>query len=302
MKKLISFVLWVTLALTLVGFSFSDSVLDYLEDIGGDILFGYAALDKISVDAIDDNSIVINSPVLKDEFQEIISNYTLMYGEYPLIDVLDDPTLLEYSREKAFDNLNLTLDSVFTMDLDTGDEIDKDTVYYVVVVPKDDAWSMWEISNEICFRLVDQVYGEGDDCKNTEIAASHGAWADMSLSNISHTINWNTITLRWLSIAGSDDIELFLRDESAGKFNKLSTVGMWDESYSFNITIDWENIVKFRPNNGWTEINYTFNAMWINDATPTVTPVVVWPKENIIAILIGTLLIYLVYVVSRRKA
>jgi hypothetical protein len=33
-----------------------------------------------------------------------------------------------------------------------------------------------------------------------------------------------------------------------------------------------------------------------------VTPVVVWPRENIIAILIGTLLIYIVYRVVKRKA
>lgn len=305
MKKLISFVLWATLALTLVGFSFSDSVLDYLDDIWGDILFGYASSDEISVESIDDNSVTLKSPVLKDEFDDVISDYTLMYGEYPLMDVLDDPTLLDYSREKTFENLDLDWTSTFTMDLESSDDVDQDTIYYVVIVPKDDAWSMWEISNEICFRLIDQVYGEGDDCKNTEVAAAHAAWADMSLANVSHNINWDMVTLRWLSIAGSSDIDIFLRDESAGTFHRLSTVNMSDESYSFNISDGGEYIVKFIPNNWWSDVNYTFNAMWVsNTDTPvtTVTPVVVWPKENIIAILIGTLLIYIVYVVARRKA
>jgi len=45
--------------------------------------------------------------VLKDEFDDVISAYTLMYGEYPLADVLDDPTLLDYSREKNFNSLDL---------------------------------------------------------------------------------------------------------------------------------------------------------------------------------------------------
>ncbi len=305
MKKLISFVLWATLAFTMVGFSFSDSVLDYLDDIGGDILFGYASSDEISVDAINNNSVTIKSPVLKDEFDDVIGDYTLMYGEYPLMDVLDDPTLLDYSREKTFENLDLVWDSTFTMDLESSDDVDQDTIYYVVIVPKDDAWSMWEISNEICFRLVDEVYGEGDDCKNTEIATAHGAWADMSLANISHNLNGDVVTLRWLSIAGSDEIEIFLRDEDAGTFHRLSSVNMSDESYSFSLSEAWEQIVKFIPDNGWSDINYTFNAMWasnIDTPTATVTPVVVWPKENIIAILIGTLLIYIVYRVAKRKA
>jgi hypothetical protein len=30
-----------------------------------------------------------------------------MYGEYPLIELLDDPSLLDYSREKVFENLDL---------------------------------------------------------------------------------------------------------------------------------------------------------------------------------------------------
>jgi hypothetical protein len=222
-----------------------------------------------------------------------------------LIELLDDPSLLDYSREKVFENLDLVWDSTFNTELDIDDDIDQDTIYYVVIVPKDDAGSIWEVSNEICFRLVDQISGEGDDCLNTEIAAVHGAWADMNLANISDTINGNTVTLRWLSIAWSDDIEIYLRDEDAGTFHKLSTVNMTDESYSFTMNEAGEHIVKFIPDNGGWEINYTFNVLGVSNNTyskPTVTPVIVWPKENIIAILIGTLLIYLIYRVVKRKA
>lgn len=228
-----------------------------------------------------------------------------MYGEYPLIDVLDDPSLLDYSMEKAFENLDLAGDSTFTMELDTDDDIDDDTVYYVVAVPRDEAGSLWEISNEICFRLIDQVYWEGDECENTDIDAwSHWAGADMNLANVSHTINWDTVTLRWISIDGSDEIEIFLRDEDAGTFHKLASVDMDDESYSFDIDETGEHIVKFIPDNGGVEKNYTFNALGIDsddDVDPVVTPVVVWPKENIIAILIGTLLIYLLYRVAKAR-
>ncbi|HKL44339.1 MAG TPA: hypothetical protein VJ892_03605 [Candidatus Absconditabacterales bacterium] len=305
MRKLFSFMFGAIFALTIFGFAFSDSVLDYLDDIGGDILFGYGSSDQISVDNIDENSVLIESPVLVDEFDDIINDYTLMYGEYPLIDVLDDPTLLDYSMEKSFENLDLDGDSNFTMELTKNDDLDEDKIYYVVSVPRDEAGSLGEISNEICFRLVDQVYGEGDECENTDVSAStHSAGADMSLANVSHTINGDRVTLRWISLDGSDEIDIFLRDEDAGTFNKLSTVDMDSESYSFDIDDNGEHIVKFIPSNGGVEKNYTFNAMGIEDTddpTPVVTPVVVGPKENIIAILIGTILIYLIYRVAKSR-
>jgi len=94
-------------AISLFSVSFGDSVLDYLDDLGGTVLFGYSSTEQISVDSIDSSSITIESPVLEDEFEDIISDYTLMYEEYPLIDVLDDPSLLDYSREKNFSNLDL---------------------------------------------------------------------------------------------------------------------------------------------------------------------------------------------------
>jgi len=48
---------------------------------------------------------------------------------------------------------------------------------------------------------------------------------------------------------GSDEIDIFLRDEDAGTFNKLSTVDMDSESYSFDIDDNGEHIVKFIPSN-----------------------------------------------------
>ncbi len=306
MKKLFSFILWALFAISLFSVSFGDSVLDYLDDLGGTVLFGYSSTEQISVDSIDSSSITIESPVLEDEFEDIISDYTLMYEEYPLIDVLDDPSLLDYSREKNFSNLDLVWENNFTMELDTGDDIDDETIYYVVAVPKDDAWSLWEISNEICFRLYDSLYWEWDECEDAG-EVGHAAWADMNLANVSHTINWDSVTLRWIAVNGSDEIDIFLRNEDQGTFSKLATVDMDDESYSFTISENGEHIVKFIPNNGWVEKNYTFNAMWIGDGEPeptptTVTPVVVGPKENIILIVIGTILVYLLYRLSRRKS
>jgi hypothetical protein len=307
MKKLISFVLWAFFALSLFWFSFSDSVLDYLDNIWDNILFGYRpSTDVISVDAITSTSITIESPVLQDEFDDIIDNYTLMYGPNTLSDIIDDPTLISSTREKIFSNLDLDGESSFTMNLTTSDNINASTIYYLVSIPRDWVWTLWEISNEICFRLSDQTYGEWDDCVSWD-ATSHSAWADMNLANISHTINWSNVTLRWIALNGSNTIDIFLWNEETSTFNKLSTVNMSSEIYSFNLTRNGEHIVKFIPNNWWTEKNYTFNVVWLSSAdeptwsNTTVTPVVVWPKENVIAILIWTIILYLVYKIVRRK-
>jgi hypothetical protein len=225
-----------------------------------------------------------------------------------LTEVLDNPTLLDHSKEKAFSDLNLWSNSSFNMELKTSDSLNSDRIYYVVSIPKDGAGTLWEISNEICFRLSDQIVGEWDECLNGRAVANHWAWADMNLANISHTLNWNSLTLKWIAVSGSDDVDIFLWDENAGTFTKLSTVNMSTESYSFTVSKNWEHIVKFIPDNWGTEINYTFNVLWLVDwsnptpVNPTVTPVVVWPRENLIAILIWTIILYLVYRLAKRKA
>lgn len=308
MKKLISFVLGWLVAISLFGFSFSDSILNYLNNIWDNILFGYKPnVDTISVDNISSTSITIKSPVLKDEFGDIITNYTLLYWPNTLNQLIAEPTLISTTKEKNFTDQNVSWQSNFTMNLTTSDNINPDNIYYLVSIPKDSANTLWEVSNELCFRLRDKLHWEWDECADSNM---HAAWADMSLANISHTLNGNTVTLRWIAVNGSDNVDLFLRDENAWNFNKLATVRMSAESYSFNLSKNWEHIVKFIPDNWWKEINYTFNFIWEEKVSEpewtapqtTVKPVVVWPKENIIAVLIWTVLLYLVYKLVRRKA
>jgi len=309
MKKLISFVLWWVFALTLLGFSFSDSILDYLNNIWDNILFGYRPnVDTITVDNISSSSLTIKSPVLVDEFGDRITDYTLLYWPKTLNQLIAEPTLISSMKEKSFANLNLAGQTNFTMNLTTADNLNSDDIYYLVSIPKDSANTLWEVSNELCFRLRDQLHWQWDECVEGN---SHWAWADMSLANISHTLKDNTVTLKWIAVNGSDNVELFLRDDNAWNFNKLATVKMLAESYSFTLTRNGEHIVKFIPDNWWKEINYTFNfigaekinePIWTTPDKPTVKPVVVWPKENIIAVIVWTVLLYFIYKFIRRKA
>ena len=71
----------------------------------------------------------------------------------------------------------------------------------------------------------------------------------MSLANITHTISNNRATLRWTAIAGSDKIDIFLRNPTSNVFERLAIVNMSDETYTFALTRNGEYIVNFVPDN-----------------------------------------------------
>ncbi|OQB41818.1 MAG: hypothetical protein BWY04_00612 [candidate division CPR1 bacterium ADurb.Bin160] len=60
----------------------------------------------------------------------------------------------------------------------------------------------------------------------------------MRLANISHTIDGNKVTLSWIAVNGSNTVDLFLRDDKEETFNKLTTINMSAESYTFTLTRD----------------------------------------------------------------
>jgi hypothetical protein len=72
----------------------------------------------------------------------------------------------------------------------------------------------------------------------------------MSLANITHTITNNNATLRWTAIDGSDKIDIFAYNPTSGIFERLASVNMSDESYTFALTRNGEYIITFVPNNG----------------------------------------------------
>lgn len=109
---------------------------DWMDNLNDEIPFGYATSQKISVNEISANKIVIKSPVIQDELGNQIKKYTVMFSQYPLSQILEDTALLDQSREKTFDFT--TLGTEITMELDAvADSITPSSVYYVSVIPKD---------------------------------------------------------------------------------------------------------------------------------------------------------------------
>lgn len=290
-------------SLVLASFAFgADSVINFLDDLWQDTLFGYSTDKKIEVKSISTSKVVITSDVILDDFDDEIVNYTAIYSKYPLSELLDNTSLLSESMEKSFSNLDLDWEDSFDMEFALSDWITASNVYYISIIPKDENEFLWQVSNEICFKLSTQTYWEGDECENW--TAWHGAWADMTLANITHTINGNRITLRWTAVDWSDSVDVFLWNDWEGSFNKLWSPDMDSETYTFTVSKNGEYIVKFIPDNWWRETTYTINVTGISttSTTPTNTPTAqvttvpkVWPTQNIILILVLSFVGYLLY-------
>ncbi len=276
---------------------------NWLDTLNNNIPFWYAPTQKISVFSIAPDKIVIQSPVIMDDFGNTIKKYTVMYSQYPLSQILENTALLDQAKEKTFDFT--TMGTGITMELNmTTDTILPVSVYYLSVIPKDQNGILWEISNEIRFKLATQTYGEGN---LTTSASSHAAaGADMSLANITHTITRNIASLRWTAVDGSDKIDIFLLDPISQTFQRLASVNMAAERYDFPLRRNGEYILNFMPNNWGTEYRYSFVAngiiapVWGTSSSNSSTPVIknipaTGPKENIMIVLALSLVAYLIY-------
>jgi hypothetical protein len=119
-------------------------------------LFGYDDSHKLSVDDITTSSITLKSPVLVDELSSKIKDYILLYGNHSFDELLNDPKLLNSFTEVTFSAENN--DTTLTMTLNSN--LNANSIYYVVAIPRDDWDMLGSVSNEICFRLKDRLYGE----------------------------------------------------------------------------------------------------------------------------------------------
>ena len=109
---------------------------DWIDNLDGEIPFGYTVSQKISVDQITASKIVITSPVIQDDLGNKIKKYTVMFSQYPLSQILEDVTLIDQSKEKTFDFT--VLGTGITMELQAlADGINPALINYLSVIPKD---------------------------------------------------------------------------------------------------------------------------------------------------------------------
>ena len=303
MRKTIFWILMLTSIVSIVSAqSTTNNLADVMDNLGSQINFWYSSTQKISVSAITTAKVTIQSPVVKNEIGTNITKYTLMYWEHPLSEILEKTDLLNQTKEKLIDIPSTW--TTFTVDLTSTDGIDSTKTYYVFLIPKDSNGTLGEVSNEIWFKLADATYGDSSTASTITTHSAPGG-ADMSLANVSHTLNGNQVTLTWVAVDWSDNIDIMLRDASSSSYNKLATVNMNEEKYTFTVSKNGETIVRLVPNNSWIEKNYTFSVSGLSDWTVT-TPEIkkvpqTWTEENIAIVVILSAIIYFWYKKAYRK-
>ena len=328
-KKLALIMTVMMLVVNTLGVARADGILDFLDyaEWAQDSSYWYSSDDRLEIKHISSTTIDVQSPIIKYG-----SNNVKMY----LFNVSAEskananPTKFWclYNIEND-DNITINWDR-FRVELDIS-SLDRNKTYYLYAIPV--YWFGWDGDNGVCsasdaksfiedgfvwldsrenwedpcFNIGDNIYWEGDYCDN------HRSWNWSSSStkidaikNITHWVDWKNITLRWESYANVN-LEIFLWSDSAQRFELLGTVNSETRSFTFKSTRNWDYTVKLKPVDGnYQDKNYTLHYLDSSDpqVTPVTTdvkPVVVWPKENIMIILFGTLILYIVYRVATRK-
>lgn len=307
-------------------FAASGDLQSLIGNITDDVLFGYDENSQITVKEVTSTKVVIETPILKDELWDVITKYYLTYWPYSLDELLNNPRadelMSQFSDKLVTTNLtNWTLTIQLTS---TWDNLDPNKKMYLVIIPKDQYDMPGSMSNEVWFQLSSQTKWDTSDIvsQTTTIAtnntwsmatwAIHGSAVDMTLANITHLQEGNKLTLKWTAIEWSEKVDIYNYNPTTKVYEKLSTVNMDDEKYSYTISRNWEHQVKFIPTDGKEKV-YMFTVTWISE--PKVTPPSspdkpkpeikkvpkVGPKENVMVAIILSSLLYVLYRRSYRK-
>ena len=303
-------------------FAASGDLQSLIGNITDDVLFGYDENSQITVKEVTSTKVVIETPILKDELWDVITKYYLTYWPYSLDELLNNARadeLMDQFNDKLVTatqtNGTLTIELTATLD-----NIDPSKKNYLVIIPKDQYDMPWSMSNEVWFQLSNQTKWDTSDivAQTTTVAANdtwvvttgHWSAADMTLANISHLQEGSKITLKWTAVEWSEKVDIYNYNPTTKVYEKLSTVNMDDEKYSYTITRNGEHQIKFLPTDGKEKV-YMFVVTGLSETKtpPTEEPKPeikkvpkVGPKENVMVAIILSSLLYVLYRRSTRKA
>ena len=195
-------------------------------------------------------------------------------------------------------------------------ELDPEQAYYGFISAIDIYEGFGTPSNEICFKMSTSTYNQWEGCDafwlvmdptsnlpedtRGEEEENHGAacvW--MNMANISHTVNWDTITLKWTAVDG-DVVQVAVFDPEEQYWKSLGAVSMSDEKFSYKM--QWNGVQNFMLTNGCGEVNYKVDAAIKPSEPEKVVPPATGPAENVLYIAIAAVILYGAYVLFFRKS
>lgn len=312
-----------------------ENVLDYLHMFENmEITFWYTANDHLTIRNVSDSSIDVDSPVIKKGEEDVEG-----YWFFAAIDTWTWLPQFNWCFDTVsvdWNTFSVSLDTEW-MSRNTVYYLYAVPISSTVKIGKNWScssgealswWSMssvWEVSSmngdDPCFKISGRVFGKWAECSSpsssttstttsttsTTTASHTTAQTTSNISSIAwvtHTFSWNQITLTWNSLS-DEQMEIFYEDpNNHGRFVYLATINTDDRSYTFTAKHDWDHLIRFAATDDSWSTHYTahYTKTQTPQVTPTVKPPVVWPKENIMLVVFGTLILYIVYSVVRRKA
>ena len=265
----------------------------------------YSDSSSVSCDAND--QVTITSPVVEDSTMDKANIYSLFISPYRVSQIKSwDPSvdvskiiMKKVELGEGEDTARFTVSS---------SEVDPNTSYYGFISPADMFDVVGTPSKEICFKISNNTCLQDSACDSLN---SHGAanesiemhWAAdcvwMDLANVTHTVNGDTITLKWTAVDW-DVVQIAIFDPESEVYKSLWAVSMSDEKYDY--TMQWDGEQNFMLTNGCKDLYYKADAKrWEKKPEKVVTPAT-WPAGNILYVAIAAIILYGAYLVFFRKA
>jgi len=141
----------------------------------------------------------------------------------------------------------------------------------------------------------DNVMTTQDNPENTWEHWAACVWMD--LANVSHTVKGDELTLTWTAIDGNT-VQVAVFDPEDEVYKSLGAVNMNDEKFVYKM--QWNGEQNFMLTNGCKEVFYKADASI--KTKPTIVPAATGPAENVLYILIASIILYGSYVVFFRKS
>lgn len=280
------------------------------------------------VECESNGGISVRIPAIEDWYLDKVTKYRFFFSPYRLNQLKRWDSSVDISKiiSKEIIIDNNASEVRFNV---SNNDIDSETAYYGFIVPIDTYDWVWVPSAEICFQLDNNICLQDSACdtldlvihpiiepvidptpvETTEITEqwlSHGAAScvGMDMANVTHTIKWDTLTLRWTAVAG-DKVEVAIYDPDREIYKSLWFVNMNREKFDYKIERDGEQ--NFMLTNGCKELYYKADAEL--KKTPTVEPKEdittipeTGPAENILFIAIAAIVIYVAYALFFRRS
>ena len=280
---------------------------------------------SISACSGDSNQITITSPVVSDELLYEVPEYYVFLSPYRIEQIKSNDPSIDLSNIIMKRFRMEWIPSEMNFNIWTEDWLNLDTAYYGFVLPIDGYDEVWTPSKEICFQLSSNMCMLDQECETFDLIVNpvqaepennpeeiwetenvaeetHGA-ADciwMKLANIEYSINGNTVVFSWTAVDG-DDVDIIIYNPEEKYREKLTTVKMSDEGYTY--TLRWNGVQEFKFSNGCGDPHpVKVDAAITEEKAPDIVTPATGPAENILYIAIAAIILYGVYTIFFRKS